>query len=231
MGRSGGAREAGTRGSPAGSANGGLTTVAETDSVDGVSASPSSSPSATRLLQEQNLLDDAAHQHPQQHHMLAAQAQVANLFGGPGGLQQAQAALQAHASLFGGNGGPPAPLPSTDLSSVLTTLTNIEGRLTTSLGALDVLIQPLEAGLAARSNQAVWNASQTSPASASSGLHRPASPAASDAGSDSLSRASTDDAAGFPPGGRLPGPPGRPQPMWSLQSMGHHCQELSQDVD
>lgn len=99
MGRSGGAREAGTRGSPAGSANGGLTTVAETDGVDGVSASPSSSPSATRLLQEQNLLDDAAHQHPQQHHMLAAQAQVANLFGGPGGLQQAQAALQAHATL------------------------------------------------------------------------------------------------------------------------------------
>jgi hypothetical protein len=31
--------------------------------------------------------------------MLATQAQVANLFGGPGGLQQAQAALQAHATL------------------------------------------------------------------------------------------------------------------------------------
>ena len=185
----------GARGAPAGSAAGGLATVAETDCVNVASASPSSSPAVTRLLQEQNLLDGAAQQLLQQQHMLAAQAQVAQLFGGPGGLQQAQAALQAHASLFGGNGGPPAPLPSTDLSSVLTTLTNIEGRLTTSLGALDARIQPLEAGLAARSNQAAQNASQTSPASASSGLRRPASPAASDAGSDSLSRASTDDAA------------------------------------
>ncbi len=42
---------------PAGSAAGGLATVAETDGVDVASASPSSSPAATRLLQEQNLFD------------------------------------------------------------------------------------------------------------------------------------------------------------------------------
>jgi hypothetical protein len=50
----------------------------------------------------------------------------------------------------------------------------------------------LEAGL--RSNQAAWHAAQPSPA-ASSGPRRPTSPAVSDTGSDSRSRASTDDAA------------------------------------
>ena len=44
---------------PAGSAAVGLITVAETDCVDVASASPSSSPAATRLLQEQYLLDAA----------------------------------------------------------------------------------------------------------------------------------------------------------------------------
>ncbi len=108
----------GRRGAPAGSAAGGLATVAETDGVD--PASPSSSPAEMRLLQDtvtsqQNLLDDAAQQHLQQQQILAAQAQVAQLFGGPGGLQQAQATLfgsgglqQAQAVLLGGNGGPPA---------------------------------------------------------------------------------------------------------------------------
>jgi hypothetical protein len=99
-GQSGGGRSA-----PAGFAAGGLATVAETDGVDAASASPSSSPAATR--QEQSVLDGAAQQNLQQQHMLAAQAQVSHLFDSPGGLQQVQAALQTHATLFGGNAPPP----------------------------------------------------------------------------------------------------------------------------
>ncbi len=81
-----------------------------------------------------------------------------------------------------------------DGTPVLTALATIEGRLTASL---DTRLQPLEAGLAALSNQTAWtNADQASPAPASPGPRRSASPSASDAGSESaFSRASTDDAA------------------------------------
>ena len=169
MGCSGGAR-----GVPSGSAGGGLAAVAEMEGADDASASPSSSPAAARQ------------EHLQQQ-MLAAQTQLAQLFG-PGALQQVQAALQAHPTLVGGN----APQsPSADLASVLAALTQIDSRLSTSLTTLDAWLQPLEAGL--RSTQASQNAARTSPA-ASSRPRRSASPTVSDADSDSRSRASTDDA-------------------------------------
>jgi hypothetical protein len=100
MGRIGGAR-----GVPSGSA-GGLAAVAEIEGADDASASPSSSPAA------------APQEHLQQQ-MLAAQTQLAQLFG-PGALQQVQAALQAHPTLVSGNA--PQP-PSADLASVLAALT------------------------------------------------------------------------------------------------------------
>ena len=100
------------------------------------------------------MLDGAAQHHHVLHlqqQLLAAQAQVAHLFG-PGGLQQAQAAIQAHAPLFDCN----APQPHLEsVLGLLAALQHIDGRLSTSLYARR---SALEAGL--RSNQAVRHAAQ-----------------------------------------------------------------------